>query len=809
MSEESFVYTACPGWGDHEYCALKTIVKDGKIVRTEPADYTGAEEGEAHICQKGVMACRQPYNKKRLTVPLKRVGERGEGKWEEISWDQAFDEIAAKMAQLRDDYGPESIAMWYLAASLPPSFGLESQLFTRFAGLFGATVPMEGYGLDDGPYYANYYDLGNLYRYISCDPRNFDSSDYIIVWGANPIENQHRMAKHIVEAKSRGAKIVDIGLLFDGTAGYADEFVPVNPGSDAALSLCMAREIIKRGLVKEDFMLEHTVAPFLVRNDNGMFMRDADGNYIVHDEKHGFITAKPGIKAIPGAENLTLSGEFEIFGVPCKTAYRRLEEHVELYTPEYQEGITGVPAADAVRLAVEYATADNAYILGALGIRYQNQGESYRSFYLLASLTGNLGHPGAGVTAELGTGGWPLTLNDAPIVAPNGLEGFGAKPMRQVDFYDQVQSQQPYPIKALWVSSGNPVHNCPNRSRWIEEVFPKLELIVDNDIWMTDTCEYADYILPDCMPFERTEIIWQAAYNHVVLQEPAIEPLGGKDPTTRYSEIAKRLGLGEYFDKTAEEWLDFRLQTEDPMIKGIKPPLTFERLKKEKMVRAATPPMYWDPFLGMDFSTPSGRLEFYCERLTAVDAQLAKYKEPMEVPTPASRAAGKNEEYPYQFFSGRQRFFMQSMFTDDPVMVELSGGKPTARINPVDAEREGIRDGDRVEIYNQRGHVVVTCRLDKVIPPGTLQVWFGWRHSQFEEGMYSELIVPLGSRETLDEVAEHWWNQVVESGGVRCNVFTMSEGAFTGAWDTIWDCACNIRKIASAEELEDNDEDEE
>ena len=87
MSEESFVYTCCPGWGDHEFCAIKTIVKDGKIVRTEKADYTGAEANEGYICQKGIMSCRQPYNPKRLTHPLKRVGERGEGKWEKISWD--------------------------------------------------------------------------------------------------------------------------------------------------------------------------------------------------------------------------------------------------------------------------------------------------------------------------------------------------------------------------------------------------------------------------------------------------------------------------------------------------------------------------------------------------------------------------------------------------------------------------------------------------------------------------------------------------------------------------------------------------
>ena len=108
MSEESFVYTCCPGWGDHEFCAIKTIVKDGKIVRTEKVDYTGAEANEGYICQKGIMSCRQPYNPKRLTNPLKRVGERGEGKWEKISWDQAMDEIAAKLLEIRDKYGPES-----------------------------------------------------------------------------------------------------------------------------------------------------------------------------------------------------------------------------------------------------------------------------------------------------------------------------------------------------------------------------------------------------------------------------------------------------------------------------------------------------------------------------------------------------------------------------------------------------------------------------------------------------------------------------------------------------------------------------
>lgn len=792
---ESFVYTCCPGWGDHEFCAIKTIVKDGKIVRTEKPCYTGAEADEGYICQKGVMSCRQPYNPKRLLYPLKRVGERGEGKWEQISWDQALDEIAAKLLELREKYGPESLAMWDIVASVPPSQGLAALLASRFMGLWGASDPVQGYGLDNGPFYAAFFDMGNFYKYMTTDPQNFDTSDYIIVWGANPIENQQRIAKHLVEAKSNGAKIVDIGLLFDGTAGFADEFVPVRPGSDPALSLTMANLIIQSGRYKKDFLLAYTVAPFLVRDDDDMFMRDADGNYLVWDEQQGRpVAMTPGEQASP-CETMELDGAHVVDGVACKTAFARLREHLESYTPEWQQTITGVAPEVVRRLTDEYVAAPNAYIFGALGLRYQNQGESYRSFYLLGMLTGNLGRPGAGVTSEMLPSGFPMAFNDAPITMPLGREGYKGKMMRQNEFINQVISQKPYPIKAFWVIAGNPVHNCPNRGLWLDEIFPQMELIVDVDIWMTDTGQYADYVLPDCMPFERYELVAAAAYNHIVLQEPAIEPQGeAKDPTFLYSELAKRVGLGEYFDKTAEEWIEIRLQSKWPMIANIEPPLTYERLKEEKVIRAATPPVAWDPFMGMQFDTPSRRLEFYCERLVPVNAQLATYIEPLEAPTLTSLGNG-TAKGKYHFFSGRQRFFMQSMFTDDPVMADLSGGYPTGRINPVDAEAEGIVDGDKVEIYNDRGHVTIEMKLDQQIPPGTVQCWFGWRHDAFEDGMYSELIPALGSDYTLDDRSRHWDKCVREMGGYRAGFGTGGIGGMAGSWDTIWDCACDIRKV--------------
>lgn len=787
MSEESFVYTACPGWGDHEYCALKTIVKDGKIVRCEAAKYTGPEAGEGYICQKGVAAATQPYNSDRLLYPLKRVGERGEGKWERISWDQALDEIAEKMQKIADEVGPEGVALWSLAASVPPTYGLGGLLQARFASVWGACDPMTSYGIDNGPLFASYFLFNNPGMYMLTSPFNFDESKYIIVWGANPIENQMRITKHLVEARSRGAKIVDVGLVYDGTAGYADWFIPVTPGSDPALALGMAKIILDNGWQNNEYLLNNTTAPFLI-GDDGMFYRDADGNRYVWDADANAPVATVPNCAATGVENMTLFGEYEIDGKRVRPALEKLKEELSKYTVEYVSKVTGVPEDDIIQFATEYAESDAAYILGALGLRYSNQGESYRSFFLLGCLTGNMGRPGAGVTTALMPTEYPAAFNDSAIVNPLG-ENSKTKFVRLMDWFDGVMEGK---YKGIIIPSGNPVHNTPNRGRWME-VFKHMDLIVDFDIWMTDTGEYADYVLPDCMPFERSEIIASACYGHIVLQEPAIEPQGeARNANFLFSGLAKRLGVGEYFDKTDEEWLDMKLDTAYPPIATIEPKLTVKTLREMgSMVRMNIPaePKF-DP-LAAPPETESGRIEIYSDVLQDLGHGFPTYDEPLE--------AQGSDQHPYQFFTGRQRFFMQSMYTDDPLMIEMSGGMPTIRINPEDAAAEGINERDQVEVYNERGHMVAPARLDEAVPPGTIQAWFGWRHKHYEDGMYSELLLPLSGHESDDALAERWWEDYVSKNPVGAS-YDGKLSIATGAWDTTWDCSCSIRKVADRKE---------
>ena len=160
---------------------------------------------------------------------------------------------------------------------------------------------------------------------------------------------------------------------------------------------------------------------------------------------------------------------------------------------------------------------------------------------------------------------------------------------------------------------------------------------------------------------------------------------------------------------------------------------------------------------------------------------------------------GKSEEYPFQFFSGRQRFFMQSSFTDDPINIELSGGSPATRINPKDARALGFEAGDMVEVYNEMGHVVTRLEIDECVPAGTVHTWFGWRARQFEEGTYAECVTTYASEKTNQAVEEKWAEDWVAAGHAFDAFLDPISGEIASS-DCYWDSWCNIRKYEAGKE---------
>lgn len=789
----------CAGSGCHAGCTHLTHIKDGRIVKVERLIYPDGEEGI--ICLKGVAGARLPYHPDRLKCPLKRAGKRGEGKWERISWEQALDEIAEKIERTTKGYKPESVAIIPRGNSASP--GIQSSLLgDRFMNLLEATNLFHGMPIDSNPIFGSYFSFGMSFGAFA-DPRTLleGKTKYMIVWGHNPAEMGPRFMQCITEAQKRGAKLVDVGIIFDETAKKADWWFPVRVGCDTALALAMVHVIINENLYDEDHVSKHTNGPFLVRIDNGGFLRESDilpngdpQKYMIWDAGSGEAKSiGPGVYEISGVRP-SLLGTYKPGRMECKPAFQMLADLAREYLPEKVEGLAGVSSDLIKKLAREYATTKPAAILVCCGLRYKNSGNAYRAINTLGAITGNIGEMGGGtVIGSVTQGGFnapSLRLNDLAIVFPTEAR---ARSIPLAQSFKCMIHGSPYPIKALIVHFANPLHTIPHPQRWIEEVLPNLDLVVVNDIFMTRTAEYADYVLPDCTIFERDDI--DIGYNgHIILAEKAIEPMYEcKPPIYFWSELARRLGFGNYFDKTIEEWIEFRLQSGDPSITAVEPPLTLERLRKEKIVRANVAKGIYHPFLDKRFLTPSGRVEIYNEELVPSADGLPIFREPLESPR-----SNLVEKYPLAFITANNRYFVHTMFANEPSVLKAYKREPHVSINPKDAEERGIVDGDIVVISNERGSCKLKAMITASVPTGVVQLPHGWWPKQFMEGHLANLLLSLASPETRDEAREIYWSVAVRRPSPPA---LFGEAYFAYSPDTLFDCLCEVKKVEAGEKI--------
>ncbi|MBP3867065.1 MAG: molybdopterin-dependent oxidoreductase, partial [Eggerthellaceae bacterium] len=465
MSTEKVTINACQGWGCHEHCMLETHTVDGKIVRTQRLPLPGPKPDNG-ICAKGIMAAKIPYAEDRVLHPLKRVGERGEGKFEQISWDQALDEIAEKLLEIKDKYGEQSVILNEFWCGYPGDYrSLQNSLIFRFAHTFGASI-IEYADVDDAPSYMFMVDYG---VYSTTDNKQLTkSNNEIIVWGGNPLgfTRPTVTSRMLLDAQERGAKLVHISNMFDNTSAKADQWVPAKSGTDAALALAMANYIVQAGEVDEQYLIDHSVGPFLVRSDNGMFLRESDIKADGNPYAYVYIDANSNEPSVimPRAEFPTdpvLNVEAEVSGIACKSAYRVLVEKLSEWTPEKQEEITGVPAATCIQLIRDYLDNRPSTIYIYYGFRYRNGGQTARAIDLLPILSGNLGMPGGRfiVSGSADTSTKYTVMNDGPIYFPYGFEGLKGDhiPMQKVlDSFEDPSVQQ---YKAWLNPMGNPILN--------------------------------------------------------------------------------------------------------------------------------------------------------------------------------------------------------------------------------------------------------------------------------------------------------------------------------------------------------------
>jgi len=726
---ERVIRTACNlNCGSH-FCGLNATVRGGEIVKIEAAEFPDSRY--RRLCMKGISHVQMRAHPERLLTPLKRKGKRGQGEWEPISWEQALDEIAEKMRSLSRVYGAESNMFLPYSGQLGVLNGLNGAYLRLAAALGASGTSLREFGLDSAVPSGIEETLGVGSAYHSNHFTDLRNSRLILIWGGNPAQSNMNWWNFFLEAKRTGARLITIDPRFSLTASKSDQWIPIRIGSDLYLALAILRLIIENGSMDKDFVLRYTAAPLLVRSDNGKFLQSKDARhfsgknkYLVWDENIG--------KPVPADEAVSpaLSGQWRVSGISCRTAFDLLREMLEPYTPEFASIKTGLRAEQIIELAREVAGTKPARIFTLYGIDRWNHGATFgRLIATIAAFTGNLGIPGGGA----GVGGSPesgLPASDFPTP-----DGCAHRPVNPLMLPSQILSAQPYPIKSVFVAFGNWLNQFPDQNRMRNEVLPNLELLVVADHFMTETALWADYVLPAAFFFEREDMV--KGPGPFIQYQPAIVPPAGESRSDFEiaAELAKRLGCGDVFEKTPDEFLAeilaFNADTRH---------IALEDLRTQGVMERQLPPKWEIVHRDRQFKTPSGRVEFYVERLLPFGRALPSYEEPLEA-SPENELARR---YPLVCLTEHSRYRVHSTFSNAPWLRELES-EPRAAIHPVEAERRGIAEEDLVRIYNGRGHVVLRVRLNQAVPPGAVYLSQGWQSVDFQDGHAQSLTHARGN----------------------------------------------------------------
>jgi molybdopterin-containing oxidoreductase family molybdopterin binding subunit len=722
MTEEKIrqIRTVCPAHCGIDACGIIAHVQGDRVVKVEPAEFP--DPNHRRICLRGLSSLNITYHPDRLKYPMKRIGQRGEGKFERISWNDALDFIAGKFKKIAAEHGWPAIA-WVLGG--PGAGTTKFGGYLRLASLTRSTrVSAWGYG-DAGLPCGSRVIFGTQFPYGLLFGQLWSGSpnpDMVVVWGANPGESQPlNLMRPIMDAKARGARLVVIDPRFTVTASKADQYVGVKPGTDAALALGLMNVIFEKGLQDEAFILRHTVGPYLVRDDNGQYLRGRDvglpeeNEYIVWDE----------ITAGPKPRNATdirpaLNGAFTANGVACQPSLQLLRNLARAYDPQHAAEITGLEANLVIRLAEKIGTSKSVIFVTHMGFTRTFHGDiSLRGLGTVAALTGN-------VTATFRGGYLPAVLNWNPFLKARPEQASYTR-LGILQLYDAVIKGKPFPVKAVWFSFINFLNQCANSQKIAAEMFPQLDLIVDTELFMTPTARYADILLPVCSYLEFSDLV-PHPYPYVQLQQKVIEPLyESRADVDIAAGLAERLGFQEYFAGGQEGFIDLILDSGHDSIKGI----TREKLRQQALGLTFIPPL--DQEFEIPFSTASGKIELYSEKLVAEGQALPVFLEPLETPVKPG-----SHKYPLAFIQGHSRFRTHSMFANVAALLELNP-EPLVEINPRDAAARSIADNDLVTVFNDRARTTLKARLSEGVGPGLINITQGWWIDQFKEGSVNHL----------------------------------------------------------------------
>jgi Tat-targeted selenate reductase subunit YnfE len=720
-SEDSIVWGACSvNCGSR--CALRLHVRNDEVWRVE-TDNTGEDiygNHQVRACLRGRSIRRRMNHPERLNYPMKRVGKRGEGKFERISWQEALDTIAGQLKKTVEQYGNESVYINYSSGIVGGNITRSSpyaSLVARLMNCYG------GFLSHYGTYSTAQISCAMPYTYGSNDGNStsdIENSKLVVMFGNNPAETRMSgggITYYLEQARERSnARMIVIDPRYtDTAAGREDEWLPIRPGTDAALVAGLAWVLINEDLVDQPFLDKYCVG---------------------YDEK-----------TLPA-------------GAPANGHYKAWilgqGDDGIAKTPQWASQITGIPVDKIITLAREIGSAKPAYICQGWGPQRQANGEqTARAIAMLPILTGNVGIHGGNSGAREST--YTITIERMPVLenpVKTSISCFSwtdaiIRGPEMTAIRDGVRGKEKLdvPIKFIWNYAGNTLinqHSDINRTHDILQDDSQCETIVVIENFMTSSAKYADILLPDLMTVEQEDIIpndYAGNMGYLIFIQPATTAKFERRPIYWImSEVAKRLGpdIHQRFTegRSQRQWLEHlyaKMRARDPELPE------FEALRAMGIYKRRDPNGHFVAY--RDFrrdpdahplKTPSGKIEIYSQRLAEIAASWELAPDDVISPLPVyasgfeSWDAPQRGRWPLQMFGFHYKARTHSTYGNIDVL--QAACRQEVWLNPIDASKRGIANGDRVRVFNERGEVRVAAKVTPRIMPGVTAMGQGAWH---------------------------------------------------------------------------------
>ena len=858
-------------------CSWDIYVKNGQVWREEQsADYPRFDfdipDPNPRGCQKG--ACYTDYVNadQRIKTPLKRAGERGEGKWKRITWDEALTEIAEHVIDEVTAGRYDAISGFTpIPAMSPISFASGSRLINLLGGVSHS-------------FYDWYSDLppGQPITWgvqtDNAESADWYNADYLIAWGSNINVTRIPDAKYFLEAGYNGTKRVGIFSDYSQTAIHCDEWMAPDPGSDIALALGMARTIVDEGLYDEAHLKEQSDMPLLVREDSGKFLRAADirddagdgaNKVFVMLDGDGTLRDAPGSLGNRDAKydrDASIALDFDPQldvdrtvdttegEVRVRSVWNRLREELSIYTPDFVYEETGVGREIHQEIAREFARVDRGKIVHGKGVNdwYHND-LGNRAIQLLVTLTGNVGRQGTGVDHYVGQekiwtfNGWknlsfptgqvrgvPTTLwtyyhagilDNADEDTADRIRESIDKGWMPVYPEEREDGSRPGPT-TMFVWRGNYFNQAKGNVAVEENLWPQLDLVVDINFRMDSTALYSDIVLPAASHYEKYDLSMTDMHTYVHPFTPAVEPLAEsktdwqifRDLAQKIQEIARErdidpvtdrkfgreIDLQSAYDDYVRDWLtdepgaleedkaacEFILDhSAETNPDDTDDRITFDDTVEQPQRFLATGDHWTSPIEDGEAYAPwkrfvddkepwptfTGRQQYYIDHDWFLDygEALPTHKGPVTLQ--------EAENYPLRYNTPHGRWAIHSTWRDSTKMLRLQRGEPLVYLNPDDAERRGIEDGDTVRIYNDLAELEVQAKIYPSSEEGTVRQFFSWEKFQYGSRDNFNSLVPMYLKPTQlvqypEDTGEHlhffpnFWGPTGVNSDVRVEV---------------------------------------